>query len=223
MKQTERGEAIDISGRIMAQLVTFPTVGTGQAAADLRWAIGRYMSNFNSLIEERVLGPALRACFDNAFLAGATLNSMDNVRWAMFAEAPKYPLGYAIVNAAFSFSFIEQTKIITAMEFKSQSEVDILIDRMALVIEDIKLYRADHFVAAVYRDFVALAALLIQHLSATRRVLPRIVNYQFPINYPALAMSNRIYADPSRSEELIAENDTVHPAFMQRNVVALSV
>jgi prophage DNA circulation protein len=42
------------------------------------------------------------------------------------------------------------------------------------------------------------------------------------INYPALALSNRIYADGSRSEELIAENQTVHPAFMQRDIIALS-
>jgi prophage DNA circulation protein len=52
--------------------------------------------------------------------------------------------------------------------------------------------------------------------------LPRIVNYQMPINYPALALANRIYADGSRSDELIAENETVHPAFMQRDVIALS-
>ena len=69
---------------------------------------------------------------------------------------------------------------------------------------------------------VQLSALLIQHLSATERQLPRIVKYHMPINYPALALSNRIYGDGSRSDELVAENETVHPAFMQRDIIALS-
>jgi hypothetical protein len=223
MIQSERGEAKAISARIMTQLITFPLSASGQAGADLRGAMGRYMANFNDLIDQRVLGLALLDCFRTAFLAGATLDSMDNVRTTMSTEAPVYSLGRNVVNAAIIFSFAQQSKIITAMEFKSQSDVDAVIDRMALVVEDIKLDMADFFVVSDNRNFVALAALMIQHLAATRRVLPRIVNYQFPINYPALTMSNRIYADPSRSEELIAENDTVHPAFMQRNVVALSV
>jgi prophage DNA circulation protein len=42
------------------------------------------------------------------------------------------------------------------------------------------------------------------------------------VHYPAHALSNRIYGDGSRGEELIAENKTVHPAFMQRDVIALS-
>jgi prophage DNA circulation protein len=73
-----------------------------------------------------------------------------------------------------------------------------------------------------YQNFVGLAALLVQHLSATERQLPRVVSYRYPVNFPALTLSNRIYGVGSRSDELIAENKTVHPAFMQRNVIALS-
>jgi prophage DNA circulation protein len=189
----------------------------------MRGAMGRYMVNFNNLIDQKVVGSALYDCFQTAFLAGATLNSMDNVRVAMFAEAPEFSLGNHIVNAAIIFSFVEQAKIITAMEFKSQTEIDVVIDRMSVVIDDIKLNKCDFFIVSDYRNVVALSALLIQHLAATRRVLPRVVRYQFPFNYPALALSNRIYAVASRGEELVAENDTVHPAFMQRNVTALSV
>ena len=97
-----------------------------------------------------------------------------------------------------------------------------LIDEMTVIIEDIKLNKANSFVASDYQNVVALSALLIQHLSATERELPRIVTYAMPINYPALALANRIYGDASRSDELADENETVHPAFMQRDIIALS-
>jgi prophage DNA circulation protein len=148
---------------------------------------------------------------------------MDNVREAAFAETPVLPLSDRVINAAVIFSFVEQSKIIAAMTFRSQIDVDAVLDRMELVIEQIKVSKSDSFILSDYRNFVALAALLIQHLATTRRLLPRIVQFRFPINYPSLTMANRIYADASRAEELAAENRTIHPAFMQRHVTALSV
>jgi prophage DNA circulation protein len=107
-------------------------------------------------------------------------------------------------------------------EFGSRNEVDILMDAVSVVIENVKLNKADSFAAVDYQGFISTAALLIAHLSYAERQLPRVVQYNMAINYPALALSNRIYADGSRSEELIAENQTVHPAFMQRDIIALS-
>ena len=40
---------------------------------------------------------------------------------------------------------------------------------------------------------------------------------------PSLRMAQRAYADPSRHEELIAENHVVHPAFMPREGIMLAV
>jgi hypothetical protein len=222
MNKSERGEAFAISVRLIEQLVAFPVSSEGNLGANMRTAVGRYLSNFPDLIANKAIGRALLACFDTAFLAGATLTSMDNVRVSVLAETPQFSLGALVVNAATIFSFVEQSKIIADMEFKSQTDVDAVIDRMSLVIEEIKVTLSDSFTVADYRNFVALAALLIQHLAATRRKMPRIVKYQFPVNYPSLAMANRIYADGTRAEELAAENKTIHPAFMQRHVVALS-
>jgi hypothetical protein len=219
--KSERTEALAISGRLMAALVTFP-IAAGGAGADLRSAIGSFMGNFSELIIDRTIGTELFACFEAARATGATLVSMNNVRVAMFAEAPAFPLGAAIVNAGIIFSFVEQCQIIAVMSFSSRPQVDVLIDEMTAIIEDIKLNKADSFVASDYQNVVMTAALLIQHLSATERQLPRIVKYQMPINYPALALANRIYGDASRSDELVAENETVHPAFMQRDIIALS-
>jgi prophage DNA circulation protein len=221
MKKSERAEALAISVRLMSALVSFPPNDV-IAGANLRYAIGQYMANFSQLVESKVIGTELYTCFELARVAGATLNSMNNVRVAMFAETPVNFLGTAIVNASILFAFVEQSQIISVMEFSSRIEVDTLMDSMGAIIEEIKINKADSFVSSDYQNFISLSALLIQHLSSTERQLPRVVQYNLPVNYPSLTLANLIYADASRSDELIAENNTVHPAFMQRNIVALS-
>lgn len=219
--KSERTEALDISRRMMTALMGFQ-IEIGGAGADLRSAVGKFLANFSVLIDSRVLGTELFACFEAARATGATLVSMNNVRVAMFAEAPAFPLGLSIANGGIIFSFVEQCQIISRLTFRSRPQVEVLLDEMVTIIEAIKLNKADSFAASDYENVVALSALLVQHLSATERQLPRIVNYRMPVSYPALALANRIYGDGARSEELVAENEAVHPAFMQRDVIALS-
>jgi hypothetical protein len=220
--KSEQSNALEISKRLMAALMSFPISSQGTAGADLRSAVGKFLSNFSELVNTYTLGASLYDCFEQARLAGATLNSMNNVRLAMFAETPTYPLGKAIINAAIIFSFVEQSQIITRLTFTSRIEVDTLMDQMGAIIETIKVEKADAFVSGDYQNFVMLAAVLVQHLSSTERQLPRVVEYNLAINYPSLNLANRIYGDASRSDELALENQTVHPAFMQRDIIALS-
>jgi hypothetical protein len=220
--KSERGEALAISSRLMAELISFNIASTGEDGANFRSAAGRFIAGFYESLSAQSLGTDLYACFELARTAGASLIVMDNIRTAMFNEQPLFPLGLSIVNAAIIFSFVEQSQLISYMAFGSRAEAAALLDTMGVIIEDIKLNKADSFVSNDYQNFVTLAAQLVQHLSATERQLPRVVQYQMPVRYPALTLSNRIYGDGSRSEELIAENDVVHPAFMQRDVIALS-
>jgi hypothetical protein len=223
MIKSERGEALAISTRLTTALIRFNISLQGDAGAEFRSTVGKFLARFNDHVNKQVLGTEFYACFEQARFAGATLTSMNNVRLLALEEKPLYPLGVAIIDAAILFSFVEQSQIISKFVFRSRSEAASIMDTMTAIIENIKLTCADNFVSSDYQYFVGLAASLVQHLSATERLLPRIVRFSFPTHYPALAMSNRIYGDGSRSEELIVENKTVHPAFMQRNVVALSV
>ena len=50
--KTERGEALAISGRLMAALMSFP-IAAGGAGADLRSAAGKFVGNFSELIVNR--------------------------------------------------------------------------------------------------------------------------------------------------------------------------
>jgi prophage DNA circulation protein len=217
----EYTEALGICQRLMKQLVNF-SIAPGLDGANLHTAVGTLLGNLSVLIENQMVGAQLLLCFDYARIAGATVNVFDNVREAAAAELPQYSLGIRIINAALILSLSEQSQLITAMTFTSRNDVDELMDAMAIIIDDIKLRGSETFAVNDYRNVVALSASLIYHLSATERLLPQIVSYQMPINYPALALANRIYGDASRSDELVAENKTVHPAFMQRDIIALS-
>jgi len=222
IKKIEYVESNKISQRLFAQLKTFQVTGTVEQSADFRRALGAYMEIFHIIGVPPTVGTNLYACFETARMAGATIKTMDLVRTAMFAESPLHGLGHTIVNAAIIFSYVEQSHLIADTNYRSRSDIAIVLDKMIAITEDIKLNMADFFVASDYQNFIRLSALLIQHLSATERQLPRVINLTFPVHLPALTMSNRIYGDGSRSEELIAENKTVHPAFMQREVMALS-
>jgi prophage DNA circulation protein len=221
ISRSEYAEARAICLRLTAVLIAFPLVGL--AGANLRTAVGKLLANFYELAEGGTVGTQLLLCFDLAREAGANLTLMDSVREAAEAEAPVYSVGVAVVNAAIIFTLVEQSQIIAGMTFASRGEVDALMDAMSIIIDEIKLRGSESFSVADYRNVVSLSALLIYHLSATERQLPRLVAYQLPDNLPALTLSNFIYGDATHSDELVAENDTVHPAFMQRAIVALGV
>jgi prophage DNA circulation protein len=48
------------------------------------------------------------------------------------------------------------------------------------------------------------------------------LHYELAATMPGLFVSNYIYGQGDRAEELAAENRIVHPAFMQRTLRALS-
>jgi prophage DNA circulation protein len=48
------------------------------------------------------------------------------------------------------------------------------------------------------------------------------LRYELPITWPSLTISNYIYGEGDRSDQLIAENKVVHPLFCRRTLRALS-
>lgn len=221
ISRPEYAEAQAISARLTRVLLSFPLVGID--GANLRTAVGRLLDNFYEYARGGIVGTQLLVCFDLARLAGATLTIMDDVRVAAELETPKFGLGQVVVNAAIIFTLAEQTQIITQMTFVSRNDVDKLMDAMSITIDEIKLRGSESFTVNDYRNVVSMSALLIYHMSATERRLPMLVDYKIAVNLPALTLSNFIYGDGKHSDELVAENDTVHPAFMQRDIVALGV
>jgi hypothetical protein len=72
-----------------------------------------------------------------------------------------------------------------------------------------------------YAALITLAGSITRYLADTARPLPRMLTYEL-IPMPGLALSQFIYSDGSRSEELAKENRVVHPAFCPAKIRALS-
>jgi hypothetical protein len=222
MRRSEPAELLAISSRLMTALMSFRIEPSGDTGANFRSAVGRFLTSVPDMIADHTLGTRMFECFELARLAGVTIAAMNTVRILMFAEKPIWSLSVQLINTAIILSFVEQSMLISQIEFKSRADVYVVMDAMALIVDDIKLNRSELFDVSDYRNFVDLSAALVQHLSETERKLPRIVNYTFSAHLPSLTVANFIYGDGGRSEELLAENKTVHPAFMQRDLVALS-
>jgi prophage DNA circulation protein len=84
-----------------------------------------------------------------------------------------------------------------------------------------KSMAADEHESGVYEQLVDVAARLIRYLADLGRPLPRYVHYDVP-PMPALTLSQFVYGDGSRWEELVDENKIPHPLFCPNRVRALS-
>lgn len=218
----EINASIDMLERMMAALMSGPTSMVGSEGLALRRVVGDMLANASDLIQTGTIGTAVLGCFEQARLAGATVETMNRVRKVSMAETPIDAFGEAVQVSGVTFSFAQQCTMIAAMTFNSRSDVQALIKQMAAIVDDIKLFVCDILDGMHYQYVVHLSAALMQHLAYTERQLPRIVSYRMNISLPSLTLANRFYGDASRSDELIKENKTVHPAFMKQDVLALS-
>lgn len=222
MNVIDRTQAVLLLGRMLDAIASVTRDATGLAAANLRAAIGSLRADAAADIEAGAVGDALANCFDLARQAGATLDEMARVRSAAEAEAPKGIPATAIVNAAIRFALIQEALITSDTDFASRDDVDRVLDRMDTAFDAAETVAADSRDTATYRALVALHAAVAHDLSVRSRPLPRIVKFSFPNRRPALVLANFLYGDASRTDELIAENKPVHPAFMPQAVRVLS-
>jgi len=90
------------------------------------------------------------------------------------------------------------------------------------VFADAEEVAADDMDQMSYRGLVELHANIIAFLVQTARPLPVMLTFAFAQSMPTLTMSNRLYYDASRADELRNENKVVHPLFMLPTGQALS-
>ncbi|MEQ0775893.1 DNA circularization N-terminal domain-containing protein [Paraburkholderia tropica] len=73
-----------------------------------------------------------------------------------------------------------------------------------------------------YSALRALRTAVIDDLNSRGASLPSMTTFKFASALPSLVLANRMYADPSRSDEIITEADPIHPAFMPSSFSALA-
>ena len=66
----------------------------------------------------------------------------------------------------------------------------------------------------VYTALRSVRAAVVQDLTARGADLAVLTTITTPRPMPALALAQRVYRDAGRTDELVAESDCIHPAFM---------
>lgn len=214
-------EAVPLVQRLMTNLAT-TIADKDLSGSTARTAIGDVMTNAPLLIGSGLIGPRIDTCFDLCRQANATLPQFEDVRRDLAAEAP-YTLGAQLIrDYSTQIALAHEGKIISTMTFKSRQDVDALILALQQPFGDAEELAADTMDAMVYRGLVELHAAIVNYLTTTGQRLPMMVDYVFAAPLPTLVISQRLYYDASRYDEIRNENKVVHPAFCPPSGQALS-
>lgn len=223
MTPTQRRLGMTALRAVLDALLAAGGNSAGQPGADLRRLCGALSADAASQVQASSFSAPLRACFQAATAAGATLDGMDRVRLAALETASSEGAVLRVVQTAVRYALVEMCLITSATVFASRQDIDAALARLNAAFLPAEDFAADQFDNRVYRALLALHAAATRDLTQRGRPLPRLITYGFPTRMPALALANRLYGDGGRAGDLIAENrDVVHPLFMPAAGRALS-
>ncbi|KWN77058.1 DNA circularization protein [Burkholderia stagnalis] len=104
----------------------------------------------------------------------------------------------------------------------SADDASSMRDSVAALIDSEIQVAADQGEDAVYMSLRTLRQSVVADLDARGSGLAAITTFSFGTTLPALGLANRIYRDSTRSDELVAQANPIHPAFMPTQFNALS-
>jgi prophage DNA circulation protein len=211
----EKSDAIEADGIVQRMLLNLSgiIIGTGNAAVQAKMAIGWLQSNALIQLYYDQIGVPLDYCFDQVRQTGCSLPQMETVRLALVAENPQSLGATMIRDRSIHLAFAQEGKIISTMVFTSRQDVDALIQAIQIPFNESEEVTADTMSGADYIALIELRAAIVDYLVSTARPLPSMLTYQFAQSLPSLIISQRLYGDASRYDEIRQENKVVHPAF----------
>jgi hypothetical protein len=232
MTYAEVKEAVGFVTKLSQWLLAAVPSNIGLQGAVARRAAGDLVANAEVYIRNGGLSVPILNVFNQVQIAGATFDGMDMVRGSIDAYVPVYLVTQLIQDAGLRFSMSQLGRILTNLTFVSRDDADRYLNRILdafyPIIEDV----ANGDDVGTYQALIALQAAIVYDITVRGRLLPRIISYEFAINYPAHAMAQRIYPDAclpgadtttsQRAYQLVTENKVIHPAFMPVSGIALS-
>lgn len=219
---TEKEEVVGVMDRLCNALSATISSNTGRLGVQLRNQIGDMRVNYDIWWLDGTFMTKLLACFTTARQAPVKLESLTVVRQALFAEHPVGGVSMTIVQGAITLCLSAEGRMITDIKFVSRDDVENMITKMGAAFDTARDLAADAIDSSNYQALTALAGSVISHLADVARPLPRMITFKMSKTMPALVVAQRFYYDPSRWEEIISENRTIHPAFVQREIRGLS-
>jgi prophage DNA circulation protein len=163
----------------------------------------------------------LLACYRLATEAGMTVQWMDRVLTQLVSEKPSDLAAVSVVQNSILFALAQDARILAKTEFQSREDVQRMLERMKGWFDISIELAAEQRDNPSYAALITLAGSITRYLADTARPLPRMLHYQVQ-PMPGLTLSQMIYHEGSRAEEIAAENKVVHPAFCPINIRALS-
>jgi prophage DNA circulation protein len=211
----DKPDAIEANGIVQRALINLSSIimGTGSVAVQAKMVIGWVSANAMNLLCFDRLGMPLDYCFDLVRQTGCTLPQMETVRVLLDAELPQTLGANMIRDRSIHLALAQEGKIIASMVFVSRQDVDGLIQAIQAPFNKAEEVAADTMSGADYIALIELRAAIIDYLVSTARPLPSMLTYQFAKSLPSLVISQRLYGDSSRYDEVRNENKVVHPAF----------
>src|ERR1700722_18321650 len=218
MTRSELDEAVGLALQVLTALAGTSARPPGAAGAQLVWVCGQLTANaaaeLNVTPTATVPAPFwadFANCCERARIAGATYAAMEGVRSLAEGFTPVSPAAVAVTNFAARMALAEEAQILAATTFVSRQQIAGSLDQINTAFDAAETIAADNLDNVAYRALITLHAAVVNDLSSRARPLPRMVTLNFPSRQPSLALSQLIYQDGSRADELVAENNVVNP------------
>lgn len=194
----------------------------GRAGANLAQAIGSVQSNAATYLAQAAIGTPLKACFDAAIATVSDVYAARRVRTDIEALLPASALGVIVQILCWRNALLLECQALAQTTFTSRQQIDAHIAVLNTAFDWAEVFAADANQTALYQSFIAMRGAVMRDLTQRARPLPRMVSMTMTHRYSSLLLAYKLYGDPSRADELRAENDAVHPGFMPTQLVALS-
>lgn len=139
------------------------------------------------------------------------------------------PIGVAMAGMSHATAALVRRSAISALMIaettyqpSSQTDAQNLQTILTGVIDEEILIAGDAGQDATYSALRVLREAIVADLQARGAALPPIAVFSISSSMPALALANRIYRDPTRSDDLIGQVAPIHPAFFPAEFSALA-
>lgn len=154
------------------------------------------------------------------------LGSIQSVRPVMIETTPSRRRAAAnetaLARLAERASLVAQVRASAAMRFGSYDAARELRDRLTGELDVAAVEAADNDEPDVFRTVTVLRAHVTNDLIARGGSLARLRAYEVMSPLPALVLAHRLYGDAGRADELIGQNNVIHPGFMPIHGKALT-
>ncbi|WP_246282202.1 hypothetical protein [Paraburkholderia caffeinitolerans] len=110
----------------------------------------------------------------------------------------------------------------TSYQPSSADDAASVRDSIVSLIDDEVTTAGDAGDDETYAALRALRTAVIADLNSRGASLPAMTTFSFASSLPALSLASRMYRDASRADEIVAEANPIHPAFMPTSFAALA-